>query len=72
VVQAQRGETLVSLSARTGNDLPLPETGVLNNLFLDTPLAEGQFVKIGRAEPYRPSPPTRAADQPEAVPDPQL
>jgi predicted Zn-dependent protease len=70
VVQAQRGETLVGLSARTGNALPLPETGVLNDLFLDTPLVEGQFVKIGRAEPYRPSTPKRAAEEPEAVPDP--
>jgi predicted Zn-dependent protease len=69
VVPAERGETLVGLSARTGNGLPLPETGVLNDLFLDTPLKQGQLVKIGRAEPYRPKPPKRTADEPEAIPE---
>jgi predicted Zn-dependent protease len=58
VVRARRGETLEALSIRTGNALPLPQTGVLNSLFLDTRLQEGQLVKIGRAEPYSPPRPT--------------
>jgi len=70
IVKALRGETLEMLSARTGNSLPLPQTGVLNDLFLDGRLKEGQLVKIGRAEPYRPSPPSRTSEKPEAVPGP--
>ncbi len=58
VVEAKRGETLDALSARTGNALPLPQTGVLNDLFLDVRLREGQLVKIGRATRYEPSRPT--------------
>ena len=57
VVQAQRGETLVGLSARTGNALPLPETGVLNDLFLDTPLVEG---RVRQDRPGRALPPQHA------------
>ncbi len=66
VVAARRGETLEALSIRTQNALPLPQTGVLNDLFLDARLKEGQLVKIGRAERYEPSSPRPIEEQPEA------
>ncbi len=66
VVEAQRGETLASLSARTGNALPLPETGVLNSIFLDARLQDGQLVKIGRATRYEPARETSEPPEPGA------
>jgi len=54
VVRAQAGETLATLSARTGNALPLGTTAVLNDAFIDSRLREGQPLKIGLSEPYVP------------------
>ena len=66
-VTALPGETLESLSARSGNALPLGTTAVLNDLFLNSRLEEGQLVKIGLSEPYVPrEPPPRAVDRDRA------
>jgi len=65
IVEAKRGETIEMLSLRTGNALPIPQTGVLNDIFLGARLKEGQLVKIGRAERYEPSRPREVEEQPE-------
>lgn len=57
VVKARGGETLETLSARTQNALPLGTTAVLNDLFINSSLDEGQLVKIGLAEAYVPQAP---------------
>ena len=54
IVQGHAGETLAGLSARTANELDLPTTAVLNDLFIDARLHEGQWIKIGRATAYVP------------------
>jgi predicted Zn-dependent protease len=67
IAEARQGETLQTLSVRVANALPIPETGVLNDLFLGTRLSEGQLVKIGRAERYEPSRPAPVEEQPEVA-----
>lgn len=54
VVEAEAGEDLAALSARTGNSWDEGRTAVLNGLFHDARFEEGQLVKIARAEPYLP------------------
>ena len=54
IAYALAGETLAQLSKRTGNDLELVYTGVLNDVFASTPLRKGQPIKIGLEEPYFP------------------
>ena len=46
LVEAFEGESLAELSARTGNALDLDRTAVLNGLWSDARLAEGQLVKV--------------------------
>jgi predicted Zn-dependent protease len=53
VVKAKAGETLATLSKRTGNAWSLEETSVVNDLNPAATLAAGQLVKIAKAEPYR-------------------
>lgn len=57
IVEANAGESLQGLSTRTNNALPLGTTAVLNDLFINSYLKEGQLIKIGRAQPYRPHTP---------------
>ena len=52
VVPAVAGESLSELSKRSGNDYGIQETAVLNGLFADARLSEGQLVKIARSQPY--------------------
>ncbi|MFP6640900.1 MAG: M48 family metalloprotease, partial [Myxococcota bacterium] len=54
VVEAQGGENLAQLSARTENKLDLGTPAVLNDLFIDSRLSSAQPIKIGRGEPYVP------------------
>jgi len=54
-VEAQAGETLAGLGARTGNAWSAKETAVANALSLDARLQAGQLVKIARERRYRPS-----------------
>ena len=54
IVQGHAGETLAGLSARTANELDLPTTAVLNDLFIAARLHEGQWIKLGRATAYVP------------------
>ena len=70
VVESRGGESLSALSARTANELDLPTTAVLNDLFINARLVEGQSVKIGRAFPYAPgeSGEGSAAEPPETAP----
>jgi hypothetical protein len=42
------------LSLRTHNDVELVYTGVMNDVYADTPLPKGTPIKIGLAEPYIP------------------
>jgi predicted Zn-dependent protease len=55
VVRAKMGENLAALGNRTENSLDLGTTAVLNDIFIDARLKEGQLIKIGRSEPYEPS-----------------
>lgn len=58
IVQGKAGESLEALSLRTKNALPLGTTAVINDLFINSQVAEGQLIKIGVAEPYVPRPET--------------
>ena len=55
LVPAQGGESIAALSERSGNALPIPWTAIINGQGSSQPLAQGQVVKIARAEPYQPS-----------------
>ena len=54
VVEAGPGERLADVGLRSGNALTVPQTAVLNGLFVDVRFRGGERVKIARAEPYRP------------------
>ena len=54
IVEAQPGESLSTLSARTGNAWPIQQTAVMNDLFATDALSAGQLVKVAVAQPYRP------------------
>lgn len=56
IAESRRGENLAQLSARTHNKLSLGMTAVLNDIFIDTQLRPGQAIKVGRGQPYSPSP----------------
>ena len=53
VVAALSGESLVDLGRRTGNDYSSQETAILNGVFSDVRLSEGQLVKIAESRPYQ-------------------
>ena len=53
---ARAGDTLASLKKREKNALRLEVTAVLNDIAADATLVEGQVIRIGRREPYRPTP----------------
>ena len=53
IARAQPGETLAQLSQRTGHAWDLQTTSVMNGVFPEEPLEEGQAVKIAVREPYR-------------------
>jgi predicted Zn-dependent protease len=55
VVKAREGETLASLSKRSGNALSPDLTAAINSLSPDQRLSKGQLVKIGKKEPFRPA-----------------
>jgi len=55
MAEANEGETLKSLSKRSGNSLSLELTAAINDLSPDQKLSKGQLIKIGKKEPYRPS-----------------
>ena len=67
IVRGHAGETLAGLSARTANELDLPTTAVLNDLFIDARLHEGQWIKIGRAIAYTPRDPRPASGSNDPV-----
>jgi len=71
LVQSRGGETLSTLSARTANELDLPTTAVMNDLFLNARLEEGRWIKIGRAEAYIPQEPGAPAADPQTAAAPQ-
>ncbi len=54
VAIAREGETLGDLSRRTGNRWNVQQTAIMNDLFANQTLDEGQLVKVALAEPYRP------------------
>ena len=54
-VEGRGGESLGALSARTANELDLATTAVLNDLFVNSRVEEGQWIKIGRAKTYIPA-----------------
>ncbi len=74
IVPGRAGESLGGLSARTANELDLATTAVLNDLFIDARLHEGQWIKIGRATAYLPQEPSLAsgADDPAVGTSPKL
>jgi predicted Zn-dependent protease len=53
VVPAQAGESIPKLAQRTGNAWNVQETAVMNGVFADARLQEGQLVKIAVAQAYR-------------------
>jgi predicted Zn-dependent protease len=56
VVPALAGERLAAFSARTRNEWNLQQTAVMNALFADAKLEEGQLLKIARSQPYSAKP----------------
>ncbi len=56
IAVAQEGEDLAALTRRTENEWDLNWTAVVNDLFVEQPLSEGQLVKIAVKEPYHPAP----------------
>ncbi len=52
LVRAIEGESLFELSERTGNVWPIQKTAVMNNVFSEVELSEGQLIKIAKPEPY--------------------
>ncbi|HXV37143.1 MAG TPA: M48 family metalloprotease [Myxococcota bacterium] len=54
IAVARGGETLVELSARTDNRWDIQHTAVMNDVFADHVLEDGQLVKIAVAEDYQP------------------
>lgn len=57
VVPARKGESLAQLSKRTGNAWNIQQTAVMNGIFADATLAEGQLIKTAVSRPYRNPPP---------------
>ncbi len=53
LVRAQTGESIVELSARTGNVYDVHRTAIANGIPPSGRLLEGQLLKIGVREPYR-------------------
>ena len=53
VVQARQGETIETLSARTGNRLNEELTGVINSINSDDKLGEGGQIKVVIQSPYK-------------------
>ena len=56
IVPARAGEALLQLSKRTGNTWNIQETAVMNGVFADAKLTEGQLIKIALSRPYRGTP----------------
>ncbi len=56
IAVARKGESLSALSTRTGNAWNLQETAVMNALFADARLEEGQLVKIALPQAYSKTP----------------
>lgn len=54
IVEAEAGETLAELSARTSNEWDLNALAVANALFIGDRLEAGQLIKIARRERYVP------------------
>ena len=53
IVPAKAGESLSELSARTGNELDVALTAVVNGIDPNNPLTGGQLVKIAVSQPYK-------------------
>jgi len=53
VAQARSGETIKTLSDRTGNALGLEYTSIINSRSVDESLDSGEMIKIGVKEPIR-------------------
>lgn len=53
LAQSQPGETIKSLSERTGNRLKPELTSIINNVRVDSALSENQLIKVIKARPYR-------------------
>jgi predicted Zn-dependent protease len=56
LVEARRGETLETLMGRVRAVLDAKATAVANGISVDTPLEEGQIIKVAAFEIYKPSP----------------
>lgn len=56
IVPARAGETLVQFSKRTSNAWNIQQTAVMNGIFADAKLTEGQLLKIAVSRPYRSAP----------------
>lgn len=54
IATGREGESLKELSERTGNQWNLQRTAVMNDLFTNQPLRQGQLVKIAVPRPYPP------------------
>ena len=58
LVSAIEGEDISTLSRRTGNTWGPGRTAVLNGVFVNERLSEGDLLKISYAVPYEPEPPS--------------
>ena len=54
IIEAQSGDTLATLSSRSGNQWSINETAVMNDLFATDALSAGQLIKVAVAQPYQP------------------
>jgi predicted Zn-dependent protease len=52
IAQARNGESLAALSERTRNEWNLQMTAVINDVFADAQLADGQLLKVAVSTPY--------------------
>jgi predicted Zn-dependent protease len=55
IVKAHGGEHLAELARRTHNQLDVQYTAVINDVFANQALENGQLVKVAISEPYRPA-----------------
>ncbi|MBW2272629.1 MAG: M48 family metalloprotease [Deltaproteobacteria bacterium] len=63
LVAAEEGDTIEGLSRRYAAGVSPNLVAVVNALYVDQPLAEGQLVKVAVAEPYVPAPKPKPGEE---------
>jgi predicted Zn-dependent protease len=70
VVAAEEGDTIEGISRRYAAGVSPNLVAVVNDLYVDEPLADGQLVKVAVAEPYVPAPKPKPGEE-EAAEEPR-